>query len=197
MERGRCYCAINVVIWELKYDDMKKILLAAVVLFGLGATSCVTTNRGLQSSPVISRNVQLDPIKADIRVDESEKLVGKSTAAYVLMFRVGGDNTYADGINYSTDASAGITQMLNPLKLAQSTRLNKVRGAAAYQALRSGEFDVLVHPSYTTTVKNYWFYKKYSVEVTGYGAKYENFRTERQKIVILEDGSEYILQDNQ
>ena len=106
-----------------------------------------------------------------------------------------GDNTFADGINYSTDASANPLQLLNPIKLAQSGRLNKVRGAAAYKALSSGDYDILVHPNYTTTIENYLIFKKYVVQVEGYGAKYERFRTERQKILILENGKEIILQD--
>jgi hypothetical protein len=112
-----------------------------------------------------------------------------------LIFRISGGNTFADGINYSTDASASLVSQLNPIKVLQSARLNKVRGAAAYNALKTGDFDVLVHPNYSTTVKNYLLFKKYNVKVDGYGAKYENFRTEKQKIVILEDGKELILQD--
>lgn len=176
---------------------MKKIaktfgtLLIGTVL----TTSCVTTNKGFQSSPVISRNVELDPIKADIQVDEKSKLKGESTSVYFLIFRVSGDNTFAEGINYSTDVSASMFSRLNPLKLAQAGRLNKVRGAAAYKALSSGDYDFLVHPSYTTTVQNYLIVKKYYVKVEGYGAKYLNFRTEKQKTVIFESGKELIIQD--
>ena len=176
---------------------MKKLMtiFGAFLVGSILMTSCVTTNRGFQSSPVISRNVQLDPIKADIKVDEKNKIKGESSSEYFLIFRVSGDNTFADGINYSTDASASMFSQLNPLKLAQAGRLNKVRGSAAYKALSAGDFDVLVHPNYTTTVQNYIIFKKYIVKVEGYGAKYENFRTEKQKIVILEDGKELILQD--
>ncbi len=176
---------------------MKKLMtiFGSLLLGSMLITSCVTTNRGFQSSPVISRNVQLDPIKADIKVDEKSKLKGESSSAYFLIFRVSGDNTFADGINYSTDASSSLLSQLNPMKLAQAGRLNKVRGAAAYKALSSGDYDVLVHPNYTTTVENYLIFKKYTVKVEGYGAKYANFRTEKQKIVILEDGKELILQD--
>lgn len=170
-------------------------IFGSLLLGSMLITSCVTTNRGFQSSPVISRNVQLDPIKADIKVDEKSKLKGESSSAYFLIFRVSGDNTFADGINYSTDASSSLLSQLNPMKLAQAGRLNKVRGAAAYKALSSGDYDVLVHPNYTTTVENYLIFKKYTVKVEGYGAKYANFRTEKQKIVILEDGKELILQD--
>ena len=176
---------------------MKKItvILGAIIVSSSLLTSCITTNRGYQSSPVISRNVQLDPIKADLKVDDKNKLKGSSSSAYFLIFRVSGDNTFADGINYSTDASASVFQKINPLKLKEAGRLNKVRGAAAFKPLSSGDYDVLVHPNYITTVENYLIFKKYTVNVEGYGAKYKNFRTEKQKIVILQDGKELILQD--
>jgi hypothetical protein len=171
-------------------------IFGAMLVGSMLMTSCTSTNRGFQSSPVISRNVELDPIKADIKVDETAKLVGESTSSYFLGFRIGGDRAFTDGINYSTDASVGFLAKLNPLRLAQAGRLNRVRGAAAYKALSTGDYDVLVHPNYTTTVKNYLIFKKYIVKVDGYGAKYVNFRTEKQKITILQDGKEIILQDN-
>ncbi len=176
---------------------MKKTI-SKIALFGIiivAFSSCVSTNKGFQSSPVLARKVQLDPIKADIKVDETKKIKGESTSSFFLMFRVSGDKSFADGINYSTDASASLAEQLNPFKLAQAGRLNKVRGAAAYKALATGDFDVLVHPNYTTTVENYILFKKYKVTVEGYGAKYVNFRTEKQKIVILQDGKEIVVQD--
>lgn len=153
--------------------------------------SCSTTNKGFQSSPVVSRNVNLDPIKADLEVNETAKIKGKSSSSYFLIFRVNGDKTFADGINYSTDASASALSKLNPIKAIQTLRLNKVRGAAAYNALSSGDYDLLVHPNYTVTVENYIIFKKYTVSVEGYGAKYKNFRTEKQKIIITSNGKEY------
>lgn len=163
-----------------------KILLIAILFSVMGfMSSCVTTNRGFQSSPVISRNVDLDPIKADIKVEENKKLKGESSTSYFLCFKVGGDNTYADGINYSTNGSKGYN-------LFGETRLQKVRNAAAYKALSTGDYDVLVHPTYITTVKNYLIYKTYTVTVEGYGAKYSNFRTEKQKVVITGNGKEYV-----
>ena len=176
---------------------MKKVItiFGALIFGSMLMTSCVSTNKGFQSSPVISRNVELDPIKADIKVDEKNKIKGESSSAYFLIFRVSGDNTFADGINYSTDASSSFISKLNPFKLAQAGRLQKVRGAAAHKALSTGDYDVLVHPNYTTTVENYLIFKKYIVKVEGYGAKYANFRTEKQKIVILQDGKEVIIQD--
>jgi hypothetical protein len=167
------------------------LILSTTLLF----TSCVSTNKGFQSTPVLSKNVDLDPIKADIKVDESKKLKGESTSSYFLIFRVSGDNSIADGIRYSTDLSTSLWSRLNPLKILQASILQKVRGAAAYNALSTGDYDVLVHPNYVTTVKNYLIYKKYSVKVDGYGAKYTNFRTEKQKVIITNNSKEYIFDD--
>lgn len=177
---------------------MKKILTNLVLICSIAIffTSCVSTNKGFQSSPVISRNVQLDPIKADIKVNETTKLSGQSSSTYFLFFRISGDNTSADGINYSTDAGGSILSQFNPIKFMRTTKLNKVRSAAAFKALSTGDYDFLVHPNYTMTTKNYLgLVKIYECSVSGYGAKYQNFRTEKQKIVVLENGKELILQD--
>jgi hypothetical protein len=174
---------------------MKKNLFILSALSTLFFTSCVTTNQGFQSSPVIARNVDIDPIKADVKVDEKSKRTGESTSAYFLIFRVSGDKTYTEGIRYSSETSFGLLDKLNPIKIIQSSRLNKVRGAAAYKAIENTNYDLLVHPNYTTTVKNYLIYKEYNVKVDGYGAKYQNFRTEKQKITTIQDGKEIILQD--
>ena len=143
---------------------MKNLNITLITIIILTFTSCIATNRGYQSSPVISRNIDLDPIKADIKVDETAKIKGQSTCSYFLIFRVSGDNSFADGIQYSTDASASPLQQLNPFKIIKSGRIEKVRGAAAYKALSSGNYDVLVHPNYTTTIENYLIYKKYDID---------------------------------
>lgn len=88
-------------------------------------------------SPIVSRNVQIDPIKADIKVDDKSKLKGESSSSYFLIYWVSAENTFADGINYSTAASASLITQLNPLKLAQAGRLNKVRSAASFKSLNS------------------------------------------------------------
>ena len=129
-------------------------------------------------------------------MNETTKLSGQSSSTYFLFFRISGDNTSADGINYSTDAGGSFLSQLNPIKHMKTAKLNKVRSAAAYKALSSGDYDFLVHPNYIMTKRNYLgIVKIYECTVSGYGAKYQNFRTEKQKIVILEDGKELILQD--
>ena len=172
---------------------MKKTIfkLSLFVIISILMSSCVSTNKGFQSSPVLSRSVNLDPIKADIKVNEKKKLSGESTSAYFLIFRVLGDNTFADGINYSTDANVSIAAKLNPLNAIKSLRLNGVRAAAAYKALENTDYDFLVHPNYVITTENYFIFQKYNVKVTGYGANYDNFRTEKQKVIITDNHKEY------
>ena len=143
--------------------------------------SCVSTNKGFQSSPVVSREVQLDPIKADIKVNEATKLKGESFSTYVLSFKVNGDKTFAEGIAYSTEGK----------EKRRMSRADEVRAAAAYKALSQGDYDFLVHPNYVMTKKNYLgIVKVFECSVTGYGANYTNFRTEKRKVVII-DGKEF------
>ena len=172
----------------------KLVKIGCVIgLFMFSVSSCVTTNKGFQSSPVIARNVELDPIKADIKVDTLKKLESKSSSVYFLFFRISGDNTSADGINYSADANASPLLKMNPFYVYKTLKLNKVRSSAAFNALSKGDYDLIVHPNYTLTTKNYLgIVKIYQASVTGYGAKYRNFRTEKQKIIITSDGKEYI-----
>ena len=55
---------------------MKSGLILAVMTLAFTINSCKSTSKGYHSSPVMSKNVELDPIKADINVDESKKLKG-------------------------------------------------------------------------------------------------------------------------
>jgi hypothetical protein len=159
---------------------LKVTVLAASVL---AMTSCgVTQNTATHSSPVRSRAVNLDPIKADININEEEKLSGSSSSTYVIGFRVSGDQNYADGVNFSTMAF-------------HLGRVRQVKSAAAYNAMLDKGYDVLVHPTYNIKVERGIFVQKYTATVEGYGGKYENFRTERQKIIYLDGGKELILQD--
>jgi hypothetical protein len=162
----------------MKYSTL--VYGAAVLVL----SSCASYSSGYQSSTVQSRNVQLDPIVADITVDESEKLKGESESAYLLFFRLRGDNKYADGINYTSNAltKEGLFSFLNPFRLferiATGDAEGKVKSAAAYDALKNSDADVLVHPTYNVYKKNYLIYFVYGAEVQGYAGKYTNFRTE-------------------
>lgn len=162
---------------------MKRIIFTATIGI-LFLSSCASYSSGYQSSTVQGRNVELDPIVADINVDESEKLMGESESAYLLFFRLRGDNRYADGVSYSANAFTreGLFSFLNPFrlieKIATGDAEGKVKSAAAYNALRDTDADVLVHPTYSVFKKNYIIFYIYGATVQGYAGKYTNFRTE-------------------
>lgn len=163
-------------------------LIAAVVF-----CSCTTSTRMTQSSPVIARNVELDPIKADIDVNQEHKLTGEGVATYIFGIRVSNlmNQKQVEGITYSQD---GGFSLLNRGK-------NTARAIAAYNALEDcPDCDVLVHPKYEVTVKKSplgIIFRKYTVRVSGYGAKYKNIRTEKQIKVIGSQNKEYIVVDDE
>lgn len=162
--------------------------------------SCVSTNKGFQSSPVIVRNVDLDPITADIDVS-TKKVFGESTSKYfklhavyflvpptVLHIRLKGDRTYIDGIDYSTD-------IIYPKPLINNL-VSKVRSSAAYKALENTNADFLVNPQYSVKISDKWFTKEITVTVSGYPASYKNFRSEEIIKVISENDNIMVIPDD-
>ena len=153
------------------------LLLVAILLVG-----CTSTQTAFDSSPVNSKSVDLDPIKADINVNEDSKIKGSSKSLYFLCFRISGDKTYADvDLGEQKDLTSSILSLLNPFNWIYSGGESKTKSAAAYKALSKNNDDVIVHPNYTSTVTDYIIFKTFEVNVEGYGAKYSNFRTEKQK----------------
>jgi len=152
------------------------LLLVAILLVG-----CTSTQTAFDSSPVNSKSVDLDPIKADINVNEDSKIKGSSKSLYFLCFRISGDKTYADvDLGEQKDLTSSILSLLNPFNWIYSGGESKTKSAAAYKALSKNNDDVIVHPNYTSTVTDYIIFKTFEVNVEGYGAKYSNFRTEKQ-----------------
>ena len=144
---------------------MKKLF--AFGLFGLliSMTSCASLNKSYGSSAVSLEKIQTNQIKADLAVDQTSKLVGKSNMKYFLFFKVSGDNEFADGVRFP-GLSFG--------------RSGKAKSAAAFKALNStgDKFDILVNPQYTVKVTRKLFSTSISATVEGYGGTYSNFRIE-------------------
>jgi hypothetical protein len=172
---------------------MKNLIL---LLFVIALTSCASTQTAFDSSPVNSKSVDLDPIKADINIDESSKIKGSSKSTYFLFFRLSGDKVYADvDLGQQKDFTTTIMSLLNPFNWIYNGGEQKTKSAAAYKALSKNNSDVIVDANYTTTITDYFIFKTFKVDVEGYGAKYSNFRTEKQKLMLLQGGQEVLLQD--
>ena len=163
-----------------------------IAAFAFSLSSCSVYKRTMQSSAVMSRNVQLDPIKADIDVNQDNKLVGEGSATYIFFIRVSNLSVQKqlEGINYSDN--------VQPFDFLSRGR-NTARSIAAYRALeKCPECDVLVNPKYEVIERKSplgILFKKYTVRVSGYGAVYKNFRTEKQIKIIGNQNKEYIVLD--
>ena len=143
---------------------MKKILLA--LSLALIITSCTTTRTGALSTPAYAPKAEINPIRANVDVDMNKKLVGESTSSYFLVFQVGGDNKFADGMSYSSESQ------FNALFKA---RENKTKSAAAFKAIQGSGADIIVHPNYIVEVHDYLLFKQIKVKVTGYAGYFRKF----------------------
>ncbi len=129
-------------------ESIQALLLISLVA---GLAGCSTVSKSHTYSPV---GISIDSeMTADVDVDLSKKLVGKSNATFLLgIFKIEGDNTYADGYG-------------------SLSRVGMVKSSAAYDAIKKGNGDVLVSPQYVVKTQNMFFVKKIDVEVSGYEGK--------------------------
>ena len=125
-----------------------------------GLSGCYSLNQGVSSSPV---NMELDaPYKAELSI--MPKAMGQSSQTVLFgIFHVGGDNKYADGVNYAGNSSSFGGSFFD---LA-----SKVKSAAAYKVLQQTKADVLVAPTYVVQEENYLLWKTYTAVVQAYPAK--------------------------
>jgi len=170
--------------------------LFTLFLITISLLSCSSMQTAFDIAPVNSKNIELDPIKADLNINEDSKITGSSKSTYFLFFRLSGDKVYADvDLGDQKDFTTSVLSLLNPFNWFYIGGKSKTKSAAAYKALSKNNDDVIVDPNYTTTIKDYIIFKTFKVDVEGYGAKYSNFRTEKQKLMLLQGGQEVLLQD--
>ncbi len=137
----------------------KSILLATVAMFGLAG--CSSVHMGVPSAALQER-VTADHI-ANVKV--GEKISGESSAKILFGFiKIGGDNEFVDGMSYAGSSSA----LPLPVPAIQGG-MEDVKSAAAYKAIESSGADVIIAPTYKTSVTNDFFvYKELNAKVEGY-----------------------------
>lgn len=151
---------------------MRKILSTLSLVLALSLTSCSSTRTGALSTPAYAPKAEINPIRANVEVDMNKRIVGESTSSYFLIFQVGGDNKFADGMSYSSESQ------FNALFKA---RENKTKSAAAFKAVKSSGADIIVHPNYEIQIKNYIIFKQIKVKVTGYAGYFKKFYQKEYK----------------
>ena len=140
------------------------ILLVAVFL---PLVSCSSINKSYLNQSV---NLTIDaPMSARVEVDMTRKLAGYASGGYFLhLLRVKGDNKFLDRVRFNGK---------EPGFFSLFSKVQSVKAAAAYNAVRGGEADVLVNPQYVVE-ENHWnpFYKLIKIKVTGHPGKIVSIR---------------------
>ncbi len=131
-------------------------------LISLSFISCSSVQKSHLNSGV---DITIDsPMRAKIDVDMSRKLVGYASGGFLFhLMHVNGDNKYAEGINYNGEGKGWLSFL---------SKVEKVKSAAAYNAIRTSDAEVLVSPQYVIE-ESHWnpLYKSVKVKVTGYPGK--------------------------
>tara|TARA_B110000459_G_C16543256_1_gene462987 strand:+ start:278 stop:796 length:519 start_codon:yes stop_codon:yes gene_type:complete len=146
---------------------MKKIYkLLPILIVAIFLSSCgIVKNSGKYHEKSVSNaQIDTDELRADMEIDETNKISGSASATYFLFFKLSGDNHYADIAGGGFDVPFSKTS--GPKKAAQ------------YKALNSAKVDFIAKPSYTIKKTTYLLGLMTIVDadVTGYGGVYKNFK---------------------
>lgn len=134
---------------------MSKIHLVLLFAFFY---SCSTIDKSQLNSP-IKVSIESD-MAAKVDVDLTRKLTGYASGGYLFhLFKISGDNKYLEGVSYNGHDGGYLSFI---------SKVAKVRAAAAYNAIRTSDADILVNPQYVVEESN-WnpFYKLIKVKVVG------------------------------
>lgn len=122
-------------------------------------SSCASTSRTGVVAPFAYTEVHPNEIRTDIDLSEKNKVEGRAKQWYVAGIRVSGGNKYFED---KTERRSLFGK-----------RTNRAQSCAMYDALESGQYDMIANPQYRNVVHK-WFFglvKRYDVTVTGYGGK--------------------------
>ena len=155
-------------------QTLLKVLLS---LFLLAGFSCSTINKSHMNTG-IELSIKSEMV-AKVDVDMTRKLTGYASGGYLFhLFQISGDNKYADNIKYNASGSGGgiFSGVLDMI-----SKIEEVKSAAAYNAIRTSDADVLVNPQYVIE-ESHWnpFYKQIKVKVTGYAGRVVNIKNTQQ-----------------
>jgi len=144
------------------------ISLTLIILLGL-LSACSTINKSHKNSGIgISISA---PMRAKVDVDLTTKLTGYAYGGYLFnLLKVSGDGKFADGISYN-GSQPGFFDALS--------KVEEVKSAAAYNAIRQSKADVLINPQYVVE-ESHWnpFWKTIKVKVTGWPGKVVSIKNE-------------------
>lgn len=135
---------------------MKRHFYIAAALTALLISSCtqISQTARLAQGPVV---LAIEPVKAQVHVDTTRTLIGMSSTTHVLGLIRFGDREFADypGMVFGFGGPT------------------REKRAAIYKALEGTGADVLVNPKFIVKEKNAFIFSKTTVQVAGFGGKFE------------------------
>lgn len=138
---------------------MKKVIYTMVLgIVAVLMSSCSSISKSGVVAPVGAIVTPSKELKADITLDNSQKLSGKAKQWYFAGIRISGGKKYFENLSEQ------------PSVLGRRT--SKAQSCAMYDALEKGKYDMMVSPQYNNIIHSYLFglIKRYDVTVKGYGA---------------------------
>ena len=146
--------------------SLKKI--SAISLLALSLSACSSVNYSTTSAPLAPSLHSHH--SAELKFNTPVSASSQETVLFGI-FSIGGDNTYADGVNYFPE---------NALNLSVLDTTARVKAAAAYKALTKAKADVLYAPVYYVQEDNYILWKNVKASVRAYPANIVGFKEETQ-----------------
>ena len=148
---------------------MKKLVL--VTLLAAYLAGCTTIN---SSQP--SGHLKLDAdagIKADVTV--GEKISGSSSITFLCLlwcFQLpGGPDRFAEGVDYQAHSLSAVHTPFGVLD-----PFGHVKAAAAYDAVKKSNADVIIAPRYVIEANDFLLFKTVNTTVTGYKGTIRGFK---------------------
>jgi hypothetical protein len=141
---------------------------SAISLLALSLSACSSVNYSTTSAPL---DVSLHSHhSAELKFNTPVSASAQETILFGF-FSLGGDNTYADGVDYFPPNSSNFSVLDNT---------SRVKAAAAYKALTKAKADVLYAPVYYVQEDNYILWKNVKASVKAYPANIVGFKEENQ-----------------
>lgn len=140
----------------------KDFIFLTVAMFIMMLSGCTSLTKSQFSSP-FHGDVRAS-VKADIEI--GEKISGYASATTVLkIFKFGMPTEFAEGVNYVNVRGFGDSY-------------SSLKEAAVYDAVSRSNADIILAPSYTIEVKDYFLFATVNVTVMGYKGTIKGLKNE-------------------
>ncbi len=158
---------------------MKRIAVAAFAVFVstvmVGCVQINSSDSGSMNIPPMTVG-PVDDYRPLYQIDCSRKVKASSNIKNLFwIFTWGSDNVYAD--NASIFPGGSILGRIFPFMVAKETAAK----AAFYKACKEAQCDSIIAARYEITFKDYFFYRKMIVEISGFPAKITGVETVKAK----------------